>query len=234
MAVQYSDYLGSLDPAPPSDLRVRFEGGAAHLTWRDNAPDADGYEVEYTVTGVIMSQGVFIEPEGQGPHRGGSPLESTEPGRRYDFRVRATKGDERSPRSNKVLLVVPGEPIAAPSDVSATFESIQRGPCPLDGQLGQRIVVRRAASPGRRADLPEPGGRGQRVFLLSRLVGECSRRRRVRRTGVCLQPVGLFREQRSGDLSVAAPARAGTGHRRLGAGHRADGGTRRLDGRPGG
>ena len=118
MAVQYSDYLGSLDPAPPSDLRVRFEGGAAHLTWRDNAPDADGYEVEYTVTGVIMSQKV------KGRTGAVLPLESTEPGRRYDFRVRATKGDERSPRSNKVLLVVPGNPIAAPSDVSATFESI--------------------------------------------------------------------------------------------------------------
>ena len=46
----YSDYLRSLDgvPAPPSDLRVRFEGGASVcLTWRDNAPDADGYEVFY-------------------------------------------------------------------------------------------------------------------------------------------------------------------------------------------
>ena len=49
IAVQHSDYLlRSLDgvPAPPSDLRAWFEGGAAHLAWRDNAPDADGYEVE--------------------------------------------------------------------------------------------------------------------------------------------------------------------------------------------
>ena len=120
MAVQYSDYLGSLDPAPPSDLRVRFEGGAAHLTWRDNAPDADGYEVEYTVTGMIMSQKV------KGRTGAVLPLESTEPGRRYDFRVRATKGDERSPRSNMVLLVVPGDPVAAPSDVSVTFVVLQQ------------------------------------------------------------------------------------------------------------
>ena len=52
IAVRFSDYLPSLDPAPPSDVRVRFEGGAAHLTWRDNAPDADGYEVEYWNTDI--------------------------------------------------------------------------------------------------------------------------------------------------------------------------------------
>ena len=114
IAVQYSDYLRSLGPAPPSDLRVRFEGGGARLTWRDNAPDADGYEVEYVGGGTFRRQMV--------KDRTGAvlPLESTEPGTHYDFLVRAIKGDERSLRSNIVLLVVPGDPIAAPSDVSVT------------------------------------------------------------------------------------------------------------------
>ena len=120
IAVQYSDYLRSLDPAPPSDLRVRFEGGGARLTWRDNAPDADGYEVEYVGGGTFRRQMV--------KDRTGAvlPLESTEPGTHYDFLVRAIKGDERSLRSNIVLLVVPGDPIAAPSDVSVTFVALQQ------------------------------------------------------------------------------------------------------------
>ncbi len=120
IAVQYSDYLRSLGPAPPSDLRVRFEGGGARLTWRDNAPDADGYEVEYVGGGTFRRQMV--------KDRTGAvlPLESTEPGTHYDFLVRAIKGDERSLRSNIVLLVVPGDPIAAPSDVSVTFVDLQR------------------------------------------------------------------------------------------------------------
>ena len=120
IAVQYSDYLRSLDPAPPSDLRVRFEGGGARLTWRDNAPTADGYEVEYVGDGILRRQMV--------KDRTGAvlPLESTEPGTHYDFLVRAIKGDERSLRSNIVLLVVPGDPIAAPSDVSVTFVDLQR------------------------------------------------------------------------------------------------------------
>ncbi len=117
IAVRYSDYLASLDPAPPSDVRVRFEGGAAHLTWRDNAPEADGYEVEswYTTTSG-RSRRRFQMLKG----RTGAvlPLEWTEPGTRYWFYVRATKGDERSLPGNVPVLIVPGEPIAAPSDVS--------------------------------------------------------------------------------------------------------------------
>ena len=131
IAVQHSDYLlRSLDgvPAPPSDLRVRFDGGAAHATWRDNAPDADGYEVEtrsYGVSGPIAVRLTyrpsFLMVEGRS--EAVLPLESTEPGTQYRFLVRATKGDERSLRSNVAMMVVPGEPIEAPSDVSATFTS---------------------------------------------------------------------------------------------------------------
>ena len=128
--VRYSDYLRSLDgvPAQPTDLRVRFEGGAAHATWLDNAPDADGYEVEYE----------WYERDGAAANRGyrllivegrtGAvlPLESTVPGTHYDFKVRAIEGDVRSLRSNAVVMVVPGEPIAAPSDVSVTVAAIRR------------------------------------------------------------------------------------------------------------
>jgi|GEM_PF-2112487 len=124
IAVRYSDYLGSLEPAPPSDVRVRLEGGAAHLTWRDNAPEADGHEVEYWWTAPrAASRRRFQMVKG----RTGAvlPLESTEPGTRYWFYVRATKGDQRSLRGNVPVLIVPGDPIAAPSDVSVTFESIR-------------------------------------------------------------------------------------------------------------
>ena len=116
IAVRYGDYLPSLDPAPPSDVRVRFEGGAAHLTWRDNAPDADGYEVEY---GNTTYQRRLLK----GRTEAVLPLERTEPGAQYLFYVRAVKGDERSLRGNVPVLVVPGEPIAAPSDVSVTLWS---------------------------------------------------------------------------------------------------------------
>ena len=121
IAVRYSDYLGSLDPAPPSDVRVRFEGGAAHLTWRDNAPDADGYEVEYWNTTYLGIQRRLLK----GRTEAVLPLERTEPGAQYLFYVRATKGEERSLRSKIILLIVPGEPIAAPSDISVTVLSAQ-------------------------------------------------------------------------------------------------------------
>ncbi len=127
IGVTYSDYLRSLDgvPAPPSDLRVRFDGGAAHATWRDNAPDADGYEVFYQwpyARGLADSRRLIVE----GRTGAVLPLEFTVPGTHYDFVVRAVKGDERSLRGNAVVLVVPGEPVAAPSDVSVTVEDDAR------------------------------------------------------------------------------------------------------------
>jgi len=116
VAVRYDDYLLPPDlPAQPTDLRVRFDGVAAHLTWRNRAPDADGYEVQYGFTsGVHRLQIVEDRTEAV------LPLRLTEPGTHYEFFVRATRGDVRSLPSHRVLMVVPGEPIAAPSDVSAT------------------------------------------------------------------------------------------------------------------
>ena len=118
--VQYSDYLRSIEgsPAPPSGLQIRFEDGAVQLSWRDNAPDADGYEVEYHQEGGTHKEVFRAEGRTEAVLR----LDVTEPATRYDFMVRATKGEARSLRSSVVRLVVPGEPIEKPSGVSATVD----------------------------------------------------------------------------------------------------------------
>ena len=126
IGVRYSDYLRSLEgvPAAPSGLQVRFDGGVAHLSWRDNAPDADGYEVEYLWESEYLWEAQDRERAGhrivtvEGRTGAILPLEYTEPGSLYRFNVRAVKGEVRSLDSSEVWLVVPGEPIAAPSDVS--------------------------------------------------------------------------------------------------------------------
>ena len=124
IAARYSDSYRSLEgvPAPPSELRVRFEGGAARLSWRDNAPDADVYEVDYVWTDPETGRGKrrILAVEG----RAGATvaLEYSDPGSLHSFEVRARKGKVLSLSSSEVWLIVPGEPIAAPSDVSATVD----------------------------------------------------------------------------------------------------------------
>ena len=124
IGVRYSDYLRSLEgiPAQPTDLRVRFDGVAARLSWRDNAPDADGYEVEH-VWWYSPGRPDWRLQAVEGRSGATLPLESTEPGTSHAFLVRATKGEVRSLRSSEVVHVVPGEPIEAPSDVGVTVES---------------------------------------------------------------------------------------------------------------
>lgn len=123
IAVRYSDYLPSLEgvPARPTDLEVRFDDGVAHLSWRDNAFDADGYVVSYWERTGAESGDVQAES------RTGAaiPLRITEPGSHFNFLVRATKGDVWSLRSDIVRLVIPGVPIAAPSDVFITLTNNQ-------------------------------------------------------------------------------------------------------------
>ncbi len=164
IAVQYSDYLRSLEgvPAPPSDLQVRFDGSVARLSWRDNAPDADGYEVEYTVTGVFMSQKV------KGRTGATLPLEDTEPGTPYRFWVVAAKGEVRSLRSSVVKLRFPGEVVEAPSNVSVTVSDghdsadvrwtdnsdNESGFDVLLLQGGEPIVRQRQVADGERASFP--------------------------------------------------------------------------------
>ena len=73
VGARYSDYLAPVDgvPAPPSDLRVWRDGDSARLSWQDNAPDADGYEVwrhvKYRLfTDEYESFGPFLlRPEGR-------------------------------------------------------------------------------------------------------------------------------------------------------------------------
>ena len=121
IGVRYSDYLRSLEgiPAQPTDLRVRFDGVAARLSWRDNAPDADGYEVEH-VWWYSPGRPDWRLQAVEGRSGATLPLESTEPGTSHAFLVRATKGKVRSLRSSEVRFVVPGEPIEAPSGVGVT------------------------------------------------------------------------------------------------------------------
>ncbi len=120
MGVRYSDYLEPLEdlPAQPTGLRVRLDGGVARLTWQDNAPDADGYIVDYSR---------LHEPVEGGRTGATIPLSlwATEPGSRHDFFVQARKGGKRSVRSDEVSLYVPGERIEAPSDVSLVIGSSQ-------------------------------------------------------------------------------------------------------------
>ena len=122
IVARHSDDLRSLEGAPtaPSDLRVRYDRGAAHLSWRDNAPDADSYEIgHYTLLSTESRGGwhwLFHRAEGR--TSGVVPLERTSPGERHEFMVTATRGGERSLPSSIVRLNVPGEPVAAPSGVS--------------------------------------------------------------------------------------------------------------------
>lgn len=126
MGARYSDYLPRLEelPAQPGDLRVRYADGAAHLSWRDNAPAADGYEL---VLGSPVPVGGELRCcfertlKLQGRDRASIPLEYTTPGAPYRFWIRARKGKVRSLRGSIVRLRVPddlsGSP-AAPSDLS--------------------------------------------------------------------------------------------------------------------
>ncbi len=129
IVARYSDDLRSLEgvPPPPSDLRVRYDRGAAHLSWRDNVPDADSYEMghyRYLNGGAVIGwQWVFHRAEGR--TSGVVPLEErTVPGEEHRFIVTATRDGVRSLPSSIVRLYVPGKPVAAPSGVSVA----QRAP----------------------------------------------------------------------------------------------------------
>ena len=124
IAARYSDSYRSLEgvPAPPSELRVRFERGSARLSWRDNAPDADVYEVDYVWTDPDTGRGKRRVLAVEGRAGATVALEYSDPGSLHKFEVRARKGKILSLSSSEVWLIVPGEPIAAPSDVSSTVD----------------------------------------------------------------------------------------------------------------
>ena len=120
--VRSSDDLGSLEglPAQPTDFRAWFEGASAHLSWRDNAPDADGYVVQYQHYNRFEDEWAYRWYQVEGRTGAVIPLEFTVPGGRHMFQVRAVKGNARSLPSTKIVLIFPGDPIEPPSDVSAT------------------------------------------------------------------------------------------------------------------
>ncbi len=110
-------------PAQPTGLRVRFEGEFARLAWRDNAPDADGYEMDHWVRwdegGIYLY--LYDQPaDGRTGSLLALPPESMVAGARHEFRVSARKGAVQSLPSTRVALTFPGDPIAAPSGVSVT------------------------------------------------------------------------------------------------------------------
>ena len=115
IGVRYSDYLRSLEglPAPPNNVRIWLEGDAARLSWQDNAPDADGYEVR--CLDFVASE--YIERRAASRSGATIPLVHLEPDAEYKCHVMATKGGVRSLRSSYVWLVILGEPPEAPSDV---------------------------------------------------------------------------------------------------------------------
>ncbi len=109
-------------PAQPTDLQARFEGEFARLTWRDNAPDADGYDVKLRWDGSAPGTrgNAYWSVEGRTGAVVRLPPEAMAPGYRHEFKVWARKGDVESLQSTTVVLVFPGDPIAAPSGVSVT------------------------------------------------------------------------------------------------------------------
>ena len=127
--VGFSDYLESVEgaPAPPSNLRGEYlEPGRARLTWKDNAPDADGYDVEFYREAVNNPDGSVrlgpYEHDWERRDEAAISLPVSEPGTRYRLRVRAWKGETVSLPSSSVTVVVPGERIKAPSDVSVEVD----------------------------------------------------------------------------------------------------------------
>ncbi len=108
-------------PAQPTGLQARFEGEFARLTWRDNAPDADGYNVSHLQDWDGGSKWTIYR-ELDGRTEAVVPLapEGMAPGVRHEFYVLARKGDVESLQSTEVFLTFPGDPIAAPSGLSVT------------------------------------------------------------------------------------------------------------------
>ena len=130
IGVRYSDYLPSLEGAPPrpEGLRARLDGDVAHLSWQDNGRGTDEYVLVY-MTPEFRSDGAFgteyfsccggVDRRLESRSEAIVPLENPGPGTRHYFYLRAPSGAKVPLPSSMVRLIVPGEPaVAAPSDVS--------------------------------------------------------------------------------------------------------------------
>ena len=117
IGVEYGDSVPRLAadaPAAPTDLLVTMASATSvRLTWRDNARDADGYEVTFWRLG---------QDEATRPLEGRTTavvdLPVADAGARYFFGVNAVRGETESARSSIVTLVTPGAEPVAPSGLA--------------------------------------------------------------------------------------------------------------------
>ena len=117
LGVRYGDFVAPLPahaPAAPTDLRVEMaDDVSVRLSWRDNAPDADGYEVTFwrsDQVGEPSTRRFAVRRVAV------LDLPVAREGTRYFFFVRAVTGESAySARSSTVTLAIPGGEPAAPS-----------------------------------------------------------------------------------------------------------------------
>ena len=119
VGVRYGDFVPSLPsnaPPAPNGLHVEMENEQAmRLSWWDNAPDADGYEVTFWRTGRA---GDPTTSRVDGRDVAIVELPVADVGTRYFFFVRAVRDGVHSARSSIRTLAVPGAEPAAPSGIT--------------------------------------------------------------------------------------------------------------------
>ncbi len=120
VGVRYGDFVSPVPehaPAAPTDLRVQMADDiSVRLSWRDNAPDADGYEVTYWRSDQTGDPSTRRFEERRSAVL---DLPVAGAGTRYFFFVRAVTGESTySARSSTVTLAVPGAAPAPPSGLA--------------------------------------------------------------------------------------------------------------------
>lgn len=120
IGVEYGDFVSPLPPdapAAPTDLRVEMAGDiSVRLSWRDNAPNADGYEVTFWRSDQVGDPSTRRLEERRTAIL---DLPVAGEGTRYFFFIRAVSGEDTySARSDMVTLAVPGEEPAPPSGLA--------------------------------------------------------------------------------------------------------------------
>ena len=89
-------------PAAPTNLKAAPLGGGAHLTWKDNSTDEDGFMImrkDGTAAYMMLTTVPFNTIAFHD-----APLVS---GTTYSYMVHAMKGDSLSAPSNEVMIKIP-------------------------------------------------------------------------------------------------------------------------------
>jgi len=120
IGVEYGDFVPPLTPgapAAPTELRVEMaDDTSVRLSWQDNAPDADGYEVTFWRP-EQTDDPATRRLEGRRTAVLGLPVATA--GTRYFFFLRAVSGESTySAGSSTVTLVTPGAEPAPPSGLA--------------------------------------------------------------------------------------------------------------------